>query len=419
MRIVHLSSYDNHGGAAIAAHRLNDSLRRLGVDSRMLVGIKRSSDCSVVCVNNRYASLTGKFRAKLDKFPRMASAPSQPGFFSTGWAPDNVPSKVKGLAPELINIHWVGAGFLRVESLARLQGPLVWTMHDMWAFCGAEHYSGMSERYIEGYTVRNRHGSERGFDVNRWVWERKRRTLAKVRNLTVVTPSKWLANCVEKSELMKRFRIEVIPNGLDHLRFQPVDRKIARDILGLPTSAKLVLFGAVAATSDIRKGFHHLRAALKELATRNADGKIEGVIFGASKSDSVSDPVRTYYLGTIIDEISMPILYSAADVFVAPSIEDNLPNTVMESLACGTPVVAFDIGGMPDMIEHKRNGYLVDTVNGEKLAEGIRWVLDQSGQSDTLSRNAREKIVNEFRLELQAQRYRTLYEELLSEEKCA
>jgi len=202
-----------------------------------------------------------------------------------------------------------------------------------------------------------------------------------------------------------------MPNGIDHQRFHPMERSVARDILGLPQDKKIVLFGAGSSTSDKRKGFHLLVEALKRLEHDVDPMDYQLAVFGATSGDD-SFSIETNYLGKLSDEISMAIVYAAADVFVAPSVEENLANTVLESLSCGTPVVAFDIGGMRDMVSHERNGYLVNGIDTNNLARGISWVVSDDQRWIHLSQNARETVERSFTLRDAAGRYLDLYDEL-------
>jgi glycosyltransferase involved in cell wall biosynthesis len=194
-----------------------------------------------------------------------------------------------------------------------------------------------------------------------------------------------------------------------------MDKAFCRGLLQLPQDRTLMLFGAMGATSDPRKGFPYLQSALKKLAEDDGHENIELLVFGASAPSNPPDlgfPV--HYLGWLHDDATMVALYSAADVVIAPSNEDNLPNVVLEALACGTPCVAFDIGGLPDMIDHQQNGYLAVPFKSEDLALGISWVLKDDERRRVLSANARAKVEAEFELSKVSLRYRSLYEELLT-----
>jgi glycosyltransferase involved in cell wall biosynthesis len=284
----------------------------------------------------------------------------------------------------------------------------------MWPFTGGCHYSGECDKYTQSCGHCPQLNSQQDGDISGWVWWRKAKAWKNL-NLTIVTPSQWLADCARNSSLFQDLRIEVIANGLDIQRYKPIEKKIARHLLGLPQDKQLILFGAMTATSDNRKGFHLLLPAIKKLSQGEIwQHKLELVVFGASEPVNPPDfGLKTHYLGRLNDDISLALVYAAADIFVAPSLEDNLPNTVMEALACGTPSVAFKIGGMPDMIEHQENGYLAHPYDIEDLAQGIHWVLEDSERYQKLCDCAREKVVREFTLEIQASKYLKLYNEVL------
>ncbi len=200
----------------------------------------------------------------------------------------------------------------------------------------------------------------------------------------------------------------MIPNGLDLQKFKPIDKSKAKEDLNLPVDKNLILFGAMNSIKDKRKGFQYLKSAINVLSE---DLDFEAIVFGNSGKDSqLNIPIN--YMGNFPDNM-LTKLYSAADVFVAPSVQDNLPNTVMESLACGTPSVAFDIGGMSDMIEHKLTGYLAQPFDAEDLAKGITWVIEDEKRWQALSHQARQKVEDEFTMESVAQRYAELYMKVL------
>ena len=318
---------------------------------------------------------------------------------------------------DIVHLHLLSKETMSIAQVGRIKRPVVWTFHDMWAFCGTEHYAPdrAAHRYREGYEQTDAVDGDTGWDLDRWVWNRKKRHW-RPENITVVTPSRWMGDCARSSALFKAARVEVIPNGIDPLVFKPIDRRFARDVLNLPQDKPLILFGAMKATSDTRKGFHLLDEALRMIYDQLDPSSVapELVVFGASKSEEDTDfPLESHYTGRIHDEVGLCLLYAAADVFVAPSRQDNLPNTLVESLACGTPCVAFDIGGMPDMIEHRENGYLARPFDVVDLAHGIRWVLEDPSRRLKLSDRARQKVESEFTVQLQVDRCKALYQELL------
>jgi glycosyltransferase involved in cell wall biosynthesis len=233
--------------------------------------------------------------------------------------------------------------------------------------------------------------------------------LKKKDNLTIVGLSRWVNNCSKKSTLLKDKRHINLPNPIDTKIFKPFNKKKSRELWGLPQNKKVVLFGANRATSDINKGFKELSETLYKLKNRD----IELVIFGSSEpKESQNFGFRTHYLGHLFDDVSLVTLYGAVDVMLVPSLQENLSNVIMESLACGTPVVGFDIGGNSDMIEHKKNGYLSKPFDTDDLKKGIEWVLDNPNY-DELSKNAEKKVLREFESSIVSKKYIKLYEEIL------
>lgn len=404
-------------GADRAAYRLHQGLRLIDVESQMLVQNKLTSDDAVICPHGILGKKLVNFRETFDAWPVKFYRQRQDTMFWPGWFPDRIQSQMANLTADVINIHWICRGYLQIETLAKLNKPIVWTFHDMWGFTGGCNYTDNCDRYKSACGNCPQLNSQRDRDLSRWVWQRKAKSWKNL-NLAVVTPSQWLAEETRASALFKEVlpnvRVEVIPNGIDTEQYQPFDRSIARNILKLPEDKKLVLFGAMSATSDRRKGFHLLQPALQSLSKSGWPNKIELVIFGSSRPTHPPDlGFPCHYLGKLSDDISLKLVYAAADLFVAPSLQDNLPNTVMESIACGTPCVAFNIGGMPDMIDHQQNGYLASAYDTEELARGIAWVLENRDRHQKLCHQARQKAQAEFTLEIQARRYLSLFTEMV------
>lgn len=416
MKPLLLSTFDISGGAARAAYRLHQGLIGSGADSRMLVRSKFSQDVSVIGADKPALHALNRLHPKLDGLPKtllkgLDRKKRTP--YSVQWIPDFLLDQVNQFDPDIINVHWVGGGFLNIETISKFKRPVVWTLHDMWAFTGGCHYSQGCDRYQRFCQACPQMPPRYNLDLSHWIWKRKAQSWANL-TATVVTPSQWLANCARASSLFKNHRIEVIPYGLDTEVFRPIEQSLARYKLNLPQDKRLILFGASDGTNNLRKGFSFLKVALEILSQNDLKNQFELVIFGASKSNqSIDLGIKAHYLGNLSDEITLTCAYSAADVFVAPSLEDNLPNTVLESLACGTPCVAFTIGGMPDLIDHYRNGYLANAIDSSDLARGIAWVLERQAISPQVLREAaRAKAEQSFRLETQSACYLALFEEL-------
>ena len=416
MKILHISTSDISGGAARAAYRIHKGLQGIGIDSKMLVQTKWGDDKTVIDPGTKVKKGLALLRPTLDSAGNHFASGSKT-IFSPAWLPfSNIPTQINSISPDIVHFHWICDGMLRIEDLKRFNKPIIWTLHDMWAFTGGCHYNEGCERYVEACSncpQLNRSGKN---DLSRSVLRRKKKAWGKL-DITIVTPSNWLAECAKKSSLFKGWRIEVIHNGLNLNLFKPINKSTAREIWDLPPNKKLILFGAMSATSDHKKGFDLLYEGLKQLAVKYSD-KAELIVFGSSKPENPPDfGLPVHYLGRLHDDVSLSLLYAAADVMVTPSRQDNLPNTVVESLACGTPVVAFDIGGMPDMIEHQINGYLSKLFDVSDLTVGINWVLSDENRHKELCLKARGKAVACFDIKKIAKQYAELYEDVITTKK--
>ena len=414
MKVLMLNTFDETGGAARAALRLLRGTKALGIDTRMLVQFKTGTADEVLCNQNPLRKLAR--RAKL--FLGLLSVrryPNKPeNNFSPALIPDRPPVEIPEIDPDIIHLHWLSAGFLSVETIGRLgrRGkPLVWTLHDSWPFTGGCHMPFDCTRYRQSCGDCPVLGSTREKDLSRRTWARKHASWRDF-DMTLVTPSRWLADCARSSSLFQKSRIEVIPNGLDTEVFHPADKQASRRSLGLPDDKSIILFGAVGGTKDPNKGFHLLVPALQSLGERFPDSL--AVIFGSDANEPLPDlgmPVVS--LGRINDDKKLATVYSAADVFVAPSMLENLSNTVMEAMACGTPCVSFRQGGVVDLVDHEVSGYLAKPYDVEDFAEGIAWILEDKDRHASLAEYTRRKILAEFSLELMSRRYVDLYRGLL------
>ncbi|MBE9166059.1 glycosyltransferase family 4 protein [Pleurocapsales cyanobacterium LEGE 06147] len=409
MTVLHLSTSDIDNGGARAAYRLNKGLQSIGVDSQMLVRAKFSVDKTVIAEK----SLLTKAGPQLSNLPLKLYPKRNSGMFSPQLIPDAIAPNVARFNPDIIHLHWICNGFVNIETLAKFNKPIVWTLHDMWPFTGGCHYAEDCKRYTEFCGSCPQLYSNRNWDLSRWVWQRKAKAWQKL-NLTIVSPSYWLAECSKSSFLFKERLVKVIPHGLNLEIYKPLDRYLAREVLNLPQDKKLVLFGASPGTTgNSRKGYQFLQPALQNLSKSGWQEKLELVIFGASKPENPADVgFKANYLGSFQDDTSLALVYSAADVVVVPSVQEAFGQIASEALACGTPVVAFAATGLCDIVDHQQNGYLAKPFEVEDLARGIAWVIEDNSRYQNLRLCAREKAKREFDLKLQAHRHLSLYTSL-------
>jgi glycosyltransferase involved in cell wall biosynthesis/Flp pilus assembly protein TadD/GT2 family glycosyltransferase/2-polyprenyl-3-methyl-5-hydroxy-6-metoxy-1,4-benzoquinol methylase len=428
LKVVQLCMQD-FGGAGKAAYRLHKGLQSIGVDSTMLVLNKRTSDPSVKVLPNDYSKgMTSCLDTSTYNSPMwnqqamrwqklMLKYPRRPAGLEvfTDAISDVKLDRVREIhEADLINLHWV-AGVMDWPSapLAISGKPVVWTLHDMNPFTGGCHYAGDCKKYVGGCGECPQIGSEDDADLSRHIWEQKYEAYTTL-NINIVTPSRWLGKCASASKLLSRFQVNVIPNGFPIDIFKPYTKEEVRKTLNIPESAKVILFGADSVVNQ-RKGFRYLLDALNKFPLRDEYDIVMLTFGNLQRGVKITSKYPVINLGPIGDENTLAKVYSAAEAFVIPSLEDNLPNTVVESMACGVPVIGFDIGGIPDMIEHKKTGYLVKPKDAAGLIEGIEWVISSNRKASSLSKQCREKVEKEFSLQVQAKAYKELYEQVASE----
>jgi len=411
MKVLILNTSDIHGGAARAAYRLHQSLLAQNVDSQMLVQDKRSDDFTVRSVNNtKIKKGFAILRPTLDALPLRHYKNKTKTLFSVAGLPfSGIVEGIKKINPDIVHLHWIAGGMLRLEDLLKIKAPIVWSLHDMWAFTGGCHYDEDCRSYEKRCGSCKVLNSTQAIDLSQKIFKRKQRIYSKIGDLTIVGVSQWFVNSAAQSLLLSSKNIINLPNPINTDMFKPLEKNKARALWNIPDNKKLVLFGAIGATSDPRKGFKELTEAIKKLDT----SKLEFVVFGSSEPENAPDlGCKVHYVGQLSDDISLVTLYSAVDVMVVPSLQENLSNVIMESLSCATPVVSFNVGGNSDLVDHKINGYLAEPFDTSDLANGISWILNNKNYSK-LCVNAREKVIAEFDSEVVALQYIDLYNSIL------
>lgn len=408
MKIAMVNHSDINGGAARAAWRIHHALCQSSVNSHMYVNRALAGDWTVAGPNSKIEKIFGILRSPLGGMITRVLKTGNPILHSPAILPSSWPKRLNMSDSNIVHLHWVNGEMMSVADIGRITKPVVWTLHDMWAFCGAEHYT-EDYRWQDGYKTNSRPKYESGFDLNRWTWQRKLKAWKKP--MHIVTPSRWLAECARKSVLMRDWSISVIPNALDVDSWQPVEKKLARQLMNLPTDCPLLAFGAMGGGQDPRKGMDLLLAALDHLRGEFQD--LQLLIFGERAPRELPNlgfPI--HYTGHLHDDLSLRILYSAADAMMIPSRQDNLPNTGVEALACGTPVIAFDTCGLPDIVTHQETGWLAKAFDTEDLARGIQWVLGDAARHIMLSRQARRYAVDKFATSVVVPQYQKIYQKL-------
>ena len=423
IRVVHISANDIRGGAARAAYRLHSALNAAGVASSMFVRKRTSQDSSVSAVKQTNGWLRRRLRAwrkqriKREFEQHQGILGVDYDFFTDDRSIYSNEALEQLPDCDVIHLHWI-AGFIDYQTffpaIARRRIPIVWTLHDMNPFTGGCHYNRGCERFIEGCGACPQLKSSDARDLSRQIFLRKQFAFSRLAPdmLHLVTPSRWLADEARRSALLRCFPVSVIPNGLDTRVFAPRDRRTAREMFNIPLDRNVLLFVA-GSLKDVRKGLVFLQQAMAHLPN------VERLLLvSVGKTEWATDMNIPYQaLGMIDDDRLLSLAYSAADVFVLPSLQDNLPNTVMESLSCGTPVVGFDVGGIPDMMRPGVTGVLTPPKDAAALGSAIAALLNQPERLREMAANCRRIAVEEYDFALQARRYRELYNALLSTER--
>ena len=413
MKVLLLNTSDLSGGAAIAATRLLKALNKNRVSTHMIVRDKSSTLPTVT-------ALGPSFRFSLNFILERAriwitNLLSHKELYSvslanTGVDITNLPEFKQA---DIIHLHWINQGFLSLKDISAILNsgkPVVWTMHDMWPITGICHHARKCNKYTTTcgecpFLTRKKEN-----DLSTKTFKSKREVYSKG-EIHFIGCSQWLTDCAKQSSLTEADKVFHIPNPIDIELYKPMNQQSARKRLNLPKNKKLILFGAAKIT-DKRKGIEYFIDACSELKQK-ANYDIEIVLFGKESAHIEKlIPLKTHILGYISNQQDIINIYNAVDLFATPSLEENLPNTIMEAMACGTPCVGFNIGGVPELIDHLHNGYVADYKSTTDFAEGLQWVLENK-EISSLSFEARRKVISTYSEEIIAKKYINLYNKLL------
>jgi glycosyltransferase involved in cell wall biosynthesis len=418
IKVVHINTYDGNGGAGRACLRLNRALISQNIDSKIVVHYKFGNNPDVATFNTNkiqkaYTAATIVAERVLAK--RYLKPLRTP--FSFTWFGRSVIHHPDVMQADIIHLHWVNHSFLNpthLAEIAKLGKPVVWTFHDSNAFTGGCHvrYTCTNFQQECGNCPLLKNAS--AHDISHRIWLQKQEAYAAL-GFNVIAPSKWMLNSIKASGLLKDSDISNIPNTLETDIFKPLDKKAARELAGLPADKFIFLSGFMPSRKDLHKGTSYLLESLALLKERlgSAADHVELVVFGNRDAENMPEfPFKTNFLGTINNDEKLAACYAAADAFLTPSLEDNLPYTVMESLACGTPVIAFTTGGIPDMVKHEYNGYLAQYRSSESFADGMEWIIKHP-ELQKLNQQARQTVMESFSEEIIAKQHVAIYNKLL------
>jgi glycosyltransferase involved in cell wall biosynthesis len=420
LKVVHINTYDGNGGAGRACLRLNNALLDQGVNSRVVVHYKFGKNPAVLTFNT--TAFQKAYTAAIIVLERLWAKrllkPMKRTPFSFTWFGRSVIHHPDVKAADVIHLHWVNHSFLNpahLAELAKLNKPIVWTFHDSNAFTGGCHVRYTCDHFVRqcGYCPLLKKAD--ADDASHKIWLQKHEAYQQLK-FNIIAPSSWMLNSVLMSSLMQDKPALQIPNTLETNIFKPTDKVQAKKQLGLPEDKFIFLTGFMPSRKDLHKGTSYLLESLELLKERLGvnSQQIELVVFGNRNAKDVPDfSFKTSFLGTINDDAKLALCYAAADAFLIPSLEDNLPYTVMESLSCGTPVVAFTTGGIPDMVQHLQNGYLAEYRSAKSFADGMEWAINH-GDPKALQKQSRQTVMDKFAESVIAQKHIQLYQQLVS-----
>jgi len=410
MKILHVGSTDCAGGAARASFRLHKALEESGIDSSMLVRRKSSKDpkVSVSGEVSIFQNILEKLTPPIERALRRWSGNPTGSMWTFGIIPSRLATIINSTDTDLVHLHWAGNGFLPVKTLSQIRKPLVWTLHDLWPILGVGHYDDAIPEL-----------DPRRLSVD---WESRIESLKRKYwgdlGITAVGPSPWVIEQLSRMHNRPGWSTAVIPYGLDTSVFKPRPDSVLRDELGIASDRAVLVFGALGATSDLRKGGDLLEGVLEELAQRNFEGDI--IVFGDQDSAKIcSHGFRLIRLGSVWDDTRLAEIYSLGDVFLFPSREETFGQTASEALACGTPVVGFRAAGQASVFRHKEHGYQATPFSVPDMANGIEWIISEKRRGRLWQTECREFALKEYSLARYASRHYDLYEKVTASSKAS
>ena len=418
MKVLIVNTSEKTGGAALAAKRLMEALNNNGVKAKMLVRDKETEQITVVPLPSK---LMQQWHFLWDRFKiycHLWFSKNHLFDIDTASSGADITKLPEFKEAEIIHLHWVNQGMLSLKGIKKILDsgkPVVWTMHDLWPATAICHYPERCERFKS-------HCRECGMlhkggclgDLAARVWKRKKAMLAS-RSISFVACSRWLCSEARRSALLKEQRIVSIPNPIDTRIFHPIDKVEARKQLQLPEDKQIILFVSQKVT-DPRKGMDYLIESLNRLLADDPslrERAVVAILGGQAEEIAERLPMEAYPLGYVSETKRIVAIYSAVDLFVTPSLSDNLPNTIMEAMACGVPCVGFKVGGIPEMIDHLKNGYVASYCDAADFANGIRWVLAGADWNE-LSAACLRKVHTCYSLTSVSLRYTELYSQALA-----
>ena len=402
MKILLINSFDSKGGAAKAAIRLHEALNGLDCNNSMLVKQKETNDPRIIAETNKVKIALNYFLTKLESFFIKILFKDINNYSIGLFSSIGIVDRINAMKPDIVHLHWVHNSMISIKDITKIKAPIVWSMHDNWAISGGCHNFSFCKNHSKIH-----HRCNKLLNIT---FSRKQKALSLKENISFLSLSSWLYKLAKDSELLRHKHNFHLPNPINTEIFTPIDQNLARNKFNLPINKKLILYGALNAATDPNKGLSILIDSLKH----HSNEEYELVVFGnISNSSELNINVKTHYLGQFSDDLDINLILNTGDVLVVPSIQENFSNIILEGLASSIPVVAFNVGGNVDLVDHMKNGYLVKPFDTQEFHEGIKWILNHE-KPILLKENARQKVLREFDQNIVAKKYINLYNKIIN-----
>ena len=402
LKILHLNYNDKKGGAAIAVNRIHECLKKVGVISKVLVAKKTDDDDDFIGPSSTLSEIKYKiFEAlnrKIFKLEKKIDYDSN----SYNLLPNNIIKYINTLDFDLINLHWIGNNFLRINDLKKINKPIIWTLHDMWPYCGSEHYT-VTNRFLEGYKKNNK--IHQGFDLEKYCWENKVKNYPK--KLNIVATSEWQFENAKKSLLFKNTNVKKIGLPLDFDFWKPINKSISRNILNISESENVILIGSENINSK-RKGYKNL---VRLLESKKDINNLLILTFGENKIEINIKNIN--FKNIKPNSYDLKLLYSCADVYLSPSLQEAFGQTSLEAISCLTPVVCFGSTGTTEIVKHKFTGYISKKNDYEDFYLGVKWIIENL--KNKVTPDSITYLKERFSYDYISKSYINLYENIMKE----
>ncbi len=385
MKILHISFSDSKGGASIAGYNIYKAQKLNGMKVKFLCFEKFTDDDDVIEYNqNLFQKKLRIYKQSIDRRIIKLFINDKKNSYSTGFFGSNLTKYINDFDCDIVNLHWINNSMMSIKDIGKIEKKIVWTLHDMWPFCGTEHFSYLNY-YRDGYSDLSK------LDINKFVWKKKFKNFHN--KINYISPSSWMHSCAKSSTILKNMSSKKIPYPIDFDIWKINDQISAKRKIGLNghEKEKVIIFGSERGSKIDRKNFIFLFEILKKISKKI---KIRLLVFGENKNNYEIDGLSINYLGHILNKEFLNSIYSSGDVLAMPSKLETFGLIGIESILSGTPCVAFLNTGLEEIVEHRVNGYLSKHSDELDYENGLKWFLNKKEKVDL--NNNREELRKKF-----------------------